>query len=319
MSPKTVSFNEKKLKIFTTNFTVTTKQGELVEILSLELNASYYDINTKYSASLPNFPLNYLKCRTSPIVSEVYMYHEFISKSYVSLKTNHGTLNLEIYCNTVIKASENFIRLCDKGYYNGTVFHRSIRHFMIQGGDPTGTGSGGESIWGKPFKDEFRTNLSHKGRGVLSMANSGPDTNKSQFYITYRSCPHLDTKHTIFGKVVGGIATLSSMEAIETDNKDKPIEDIIIESTSIFVDPFKEADQELAEEREIEAEKRQAEEDELRSLKRPKKKEEVQVFRSGIGKFLDLSKTTVSKEEAGSSSQNKKSKGTYGFQDFSIF
>ncbi|PIO32372.1 hypothetical protein AB205_0189110, partial [Aquarana catesbeiana] len=78
------------------------------------------------------------------------------------------------------KTCENFIKLCKKNYYDGTIFHRSIRNFVIQGGDPTGTGTGGESYWGKPFKDEIKPNLSHTGRGVLSMANSGPNTNKSQ-------------------------------------------------------------------------------------------------------------------------------------------
>ncbi|KAA8592479.1 hypothetical protein FQN60_017934 [Etheostoma spectabile] len=91
-----------------------------------------------------------------------------------------GTNTALFHTVPVPKAGENFIRLCKKGYYDGTVFHRSIRNFMIQGGDPTGTGTGGESFWGKPFKDEFRPNLSHAGRGILSMANSGPNTNKSQ-------------------------------------------------------------------------------------------------------------------------------------------
>jgi len=283
-----------------------------------KFNAAHYS-TTDVSASFTSTAVDVATTHEPAVLEDsVVRYQRVKKKGYVSLKTNHGTLNLEIYCDTVIKASENFIRLCDKGYYNGTIFHRSIRHFMIQGGDPTGTGEGGESIWGKPFEDEFRHNLSHKGRGVLSMANSGPDTNKSQFFITYRSCPHLDSKHTIFGKVVGGIASLSTIEAIGTDNKDKPVEDIIIESTSIFVDPFGEADAELAEERRIDAEKRQAEDDELKSRKKPKK-DEVKVFRSGIGKFLDLTKTTVSKEEAESISQSKKTKGNYGFNDFSIF
>lgn len=284
-----------------------------------KFNAAHYSTGA-VSASFTSTAVEVATTHEAAVLEDsVVRYQRVKKKGYVSLKTNHGTLNLEVYCDTVRKASENFLRLCEKGYYNGTIFHRSIRHFMLQGGDPTGTGSGGESIWGEPFKDEFRPNLSHKGRGVLSMANSGPDTNKSQFFITYRSCPHLDPKHTIFGRVVGGIATLSSIEAIETDNKDKPIEDIIIQSTSIFVDPFKEADQEIAEERRIDAAKRQAEDDELKSRKKPKKKEEVQVFRSGIGKFLDLSKATVSKEEAVSLTQSKKSKASYGFNDFSIF
>jgi len=114
---------------------------------------------------------------------------------------------------------------------------------MIQGGDPTGTGSGGESAWGEPFDDEFRASLHHEGRGVLSMANSGPNTNKSQFFITFRSCKHLDEKHTVFGRVVGGLETLSEIERIETDNKDKPIEDINFISAQVFTDPYEELDE----------------------------------------------------------------------------
>lgn len=99
---------------------------------------------------------------------------------YIRLTTNYGPLNLELYCQEVPKTCENFMKLCQKDYYNGTKFHRSIRNFMVQGGDPTGTGKGGESYWEQPFEDEFKQNLTHSGRGVLSMANSGPNTNKSQ-------------------------------------------------------------------------------------------------------------------------------------------
>merc|ERR1719471_2753492 len=99
---------------------------------------------------------------------------------------------------------------------------------MIQGGDPKGTGTGGDSHWGGPFKDEFLQFLSHTGRGMLSMANSGPDTNKSQFFITYRSCRHLDEKHSVFGRVVGGLETLTKMESIEVDSKDRPKDEIKI-------------------------------------------------------------------------------------------
>ncbi|XP_051536068.1 RING-type E3 ubiquitin-protein ligase PPIL2-like isoform X2 [Myxocyprinus asiaticus] len=147
----------------------------------------------------------------------------------------HGTM--------VPKTGENFIKLCKKGYYDGTVFHRSIRNFMIQGGDPTVTGTGGESFLGKPFKDEFRPNLSHTGCGVLSMANSGPNTNKSQFFITFCSCAYLDRKHTVFGRVVGGFETLTAMENIESDPKtDKPKSEIKVLSATVFVDPYEEAD-----------------------------------------------------------------------------
>lgn len=94
---------------------------------------------------------------------------------------------------------------------------------MIQGGDPTGTGKGGESIWGKPFKDEPNSKLLHSGRGVVSMANSGPHTNGSQFFILYKSATHLNYKHTVFGGVVGGLATLAAMENVPVDESDCPL------------------------------------------------------------------------------------------------
>jgi peptidyl-prolyl cis-trans isomerase-like protein 2 len=94
---------------------------------------------------------------------------------------------------------------------------------MIQGGDPTGTGRGGESIWGKPFKDELNSKLVHSGRGVVSMANSGPHTNGSQFFILYKSANHLNFKHTVFGVVVGGLTTLAAMEKVPVDDSDRPL------------------------------------------------------------------------------------------------
>ncbi|TPP62281.1 Peptidyl prolyl cis trans isomerase 2 [Fasciola gigantica] len=154
---------------------------------------------------------------------DVVRYNYVKTKGYVSLITTHGKINLELHCDIVPKTCENFVRLCETGYYNDTVFHRLIRYFMIQGGDPSGTGFGGESIWGKPFEDEFMPQLSHDSRGVLSMANSGPNTNQSQFFITFRTCKHLDKKHTVFGKVVGGMDTLNKVEMMETDKDDRPL------------------------------------------------------------------------------------------------
>jgi peptidyl-prolyl cis-trans isomerase-like 2 len=102
-------------------------------------------------------------------------------------------------------------------------FFLAHRNFMIQGGDPTGTGKGGESIWGKPFKDELNSKLVHSGRGVVSMANSGPHSNGSQFFILYKSASHLNFKHTVFGMVVGGLTTLATMEKVPTDDDDRPL------------------------------------------------------------------------------------------------
>ena len=110
----------------------------------------------------------------------IFRYRRVKKKGYVRLVTNRGPLNLELHCDLVPKTCENFIKHCKNGYYNETIFHRLIRNFMVQGGDPSGKGDGGESIWGSPFKDEFVGTLSHSGRGILSMANKGSDTNGSQ-------------------------------------------------------------------------------------------------------------------------------------------
>lgn len=165
-------------------------------------------------------------------------------KGYVQLHTTHGDLNIELHCDIAPRACENFITLCERGYYNGVAFHRSIRNFMIQGGDPTGTGRGGESIWGKPFKDELNSKLVHSGRGVVSMANSGPHTNGSQFFILFKSANHLNFKHTVFGGVVGGLTTLATMEKVPVDDSDRPLEEIKITGVTTFVNPYTEPDEE---------------------------------------------------------------------------
>lgn len=165
-------------------------------------------------------------------------------KGYVRLQTTHGDLNIELHCDIAPRTCENFITLCERGYYNGVAFHRNIRNFMIQGGDPTGTGRGGESIWGKPFKDEVNSKLLHSGRGVVSMANSGPHTNGSQFFILYKSANHLNFKHTVFGGVVGGLTTLSAMENVPVDDDDRPLEEIKIIEVEVYVNPYAESDDE---------------------------------------------------------------------------
>lgn len=161
-------------------------------------------------------------------------------KAYLRLSTSLGDLNLELHSDMVPRAAENFLVLAQNGYYNGTVFHRSIRNFMAQGGDPTGTGTGGQSIYGGNFRDEFDNRLTHSGRGILSMANSGPHSNGSQFFILYKSAHHLDHKHTVFGKVVGGLGTITEMERVPVNDEDRPLKEIKITGCQVFVDPFKE-------------------------------------------------------------------------------
>ncbi|KAI4913552.1 Peptidyl-prolyl cis-trans isomerase cyp8 [Alternaria incomplexa] len=179
------------------------------------------------------------------------------NKGYARISTSLGDLNVELLPEYAPRAVWNFVKLAQKGYYSHTIFHRNIKGFMIQGGDPTGTGRGGQSIWGKPFEDEFEGPERHNARGVLSMANKGKGTNTSQFFITYRAVPHLDRKHTIFARVVGGLdTTLRSMEVAEVGEKDKPVDDIEILDVVVFVDPFEEWQKERKdkENKELEAE-----------------------------------------------------------------
>ncbi|KAJ2081477.1 cyclophilin peptidyl-prolyl cis-trans isomerase Cyp8 [Coemansia sp. RSA 988] len=187
------------------------------------------------------------------INSEEYMFARIKDKGYVRLCTNMGDINLELYCDKAPRTCYNFIKLAQAGYYKGTKFHRSIKNFMLQGGDPTASGRGGKSHWGNEFKDELSKKHSHSERGVLSMANRGPNTNTSQFFILYRAAKHLDGKHTIFGRVVGGLPVLNKIEAVPTDDDDRPKSDIVISDVSVFIDPYAEFTKRL--ERKLEHEK----------------------------------------------------------------
>uniref|UniRef100_A0A8K9UMY7 RING-type E3 ubiquitin-protein ligase PPIL2 n=1 Tax=Oncorhynchus mykiss TaxID=8022 RepID=A0A8K9UMY7_ONCMY len=289
-----------------------------------KLNAAHYSTG-RVSASFTSTAMTPATEHTADAISDDTVRYSYVKKKgYVRLHTNKGDINLELYCDKVPKAGENFTKLCKKGYYDGTVFHRSIRNFMIQGGDPTGTGLGGESFWGKPFKDEFRPNLSHTGRGVLSMANSGPNTNKSQFFITFRSCPYLDRKHTVFGRVVGGFEALTAMENIEADPKtDKPKSEIKLLSATVFVDPYEEADAQIAAERQKELEKQEEDRAQTSLSQRKTKADQApKTFKAGIGKYINPVTSTTTKrpavEDSGpSTSGAKKAKGKTGFGDFS--
>jgi peptidylprolyl isomerase len=147
----------------------------------------------------------------------------FMSKNIVVLETNQGVVEVELMPEAAPKACENFLKLAEKGYYDGLIFHRVIRGFMIQGGDPTGTGTGGESIWGKPFQDEASPKVQFDSVGLLAMANSGPNTNGSQFFITTAKTPWLNGRHTIFGKVVAGYEGIQKIEGTATNGEDRPI------------------------------------------------------------------------------------------------
>ncbi|KJH45633.1 peptidyl-prolyl cis-trans isomerase, cyclophilin-type [Dictyocaulus viviparus] len=217
------------------------------------------------------------------------------------------------FCMKAPKACENFITLCSRGYYNNTIFHRIIKNFMMQGGDPTGTGHGGESMWGKPFDDEFAPGLSHDARGILSMANKGTNTNQSQFFITFRPCKYLDKKHTIFGRVVGGQNTMISIEKVETDERDIPKEPVYFMRAEVFVNPFEEAEEEVRKERLDLLNKNAAKEAE--AVKEPLAKPKV--FSSGVGKYINPDNKRAAPSDALSPPLIKKKAVKSSLTDFS--
>lgn len=158
----------------------------------------------------------------------------------VTLHTNLGDLKIELFCEEAPKTTTNFLALCASNYYDGTTFHRNIRGFMVQGGDPSGTGKGGKSIYDTPngkFEDEIVDSLTHYKRGICSMANSGPNTNGSQFFITYKAHSHLNGKFTIFGHIIDGMDTLDKIERVPTGPGDKPLQEIRINSVTIHANP----------------------------------------------------------------------------------
>ncbi|HKB95072.1 MAG TPA: peptidylprolyl isomerase [Gaiellaceae bacterium] len=149
--------------------------------------------------------------------------------SAATLHTNHGAIAVELYDDAAPKTVDNFVGLARKGFYDGVIFHRVIPDFMIQGGDPTGTGSGGP---GYTFEDE--SNDHSVERGALAMANAGPNTNGSQFFIvTAQACPWLDGKHTVFGRVTSGMDVVDAISSLETDGRDRPRSDVVIERVDL--------------------------------------------------------------------------------------
>jgi len=152
----------------------------------------------------------------------------------VTMETSKGTIKIQLFPQYAPKAVENFKGLIEKGYYDGLIFHRVIPDFMVQGGDPTGTGTGGESVWGGKFEDEFSPNLENL-RGTLSMANSGPNTNGSQFFIVQKEggTPWLDGRHTVFGQVFEGMDVVDAITAVPRDAYDKPLEAVTIDKMTL--------------------------------------------------------------------------------------
>ncbi|KAI0094956.1 cyclophilin-like domain-containing protein [Irpex rosettiformis] len=166
-------------------------------------------------------------------------------RAYVRVVTSlgGGSLNLELYCEKAPKTCYNFLMLAKEGKYNDCLFHRLVPGFMVQTGDPTGTGAGGQSYWGTPFRDEhdMRGAAKHDDRGVLAMANKGANTNGSQWYLTFKATPHLDKKHTVFGKLVGGEDVLDALEALPIKSgTERPAKPVRITEVIVYQDPFEE-------------------------------------------------------------------------------
>jgi len=159
-----------------------------------------------------------------------------MSAPRVKLQTTRGDILLKLYPKAAPKACQNFLGHAADGYYDGTLFHRVIPDFMIQGGDPTGAGSGGESIWGEPFEDECDTDLRFSQKGILAMANAGPGTNGSQFFITTAKTPWLNMRHTIFGEVEEGFDVVKEIEQTPADASDRPLEPQKILKASVLED-----------------------------------------------------------------------------------
>jgi peptidyl-prolyl cis-trans isomerase-like protein 2 len=219
-------------------------------------------------------------------------------KGYVRLRTTMGDLTLELHCDIAPRTCTNFLGLCQAGKYDDTRFHRLIPGFMIQGGKAK-DGEDDESIWGGAFTDEFDDRLKHTGVGVLSMANSGTNTNRQQFFITFKSCNHLDRKHSIFGNIIDGTDLLAAMEKVPADKKERPIDPIKIIATEIIVNPAKEAE-ELENKRLQElAEARKAKEDLRKGIIQPKAKaSETASTKNDVGRYLKEKLKNPSKDSA---------------------
>jgi len=153
-------------------------------------------------------------------------------KTVATIKTNMGNIQIELFTDETPMTVENFTGLAKKNYYNGVIFHRVIDSFMIQGGDPTGSGRGGKSLWGGSFKDEFSPKLRFDKEGILAMANSGPASNGSQFFITLAPTAWLNDHHTIFGQVISGLDVVKAIGKTKTVN-DKPVKDVVMEEVII--------------------------------------------------------------------------------------
>ncbi|TEB39030.1 peptidylprolyl isomerase-like protein 2 [Coprinellus micaceus] len=254
-------------------------------------------------------------------------------RAYVRVVTSLGgaSLNLELYCEKAPKTCYNFLMLARTGKYNDVPFHRLVPGFMVQTGDPTGTGSGGESYWGTPFRDEYdaKNAAAHDSRGIIAMANKGANTNGSQFYITFKAAAHLDKKHTVFGKLVGGEDVLDALEKLPVKpGTDRPSKVVKITEVIIYQDPFEDYKTRHAKKL-----ARRAEGTKINEAAE-KEKDDVNWFglkvgsnnaafgtgeagSGGVGKYLSNLKRPVETPAALSAADSSHKKRKVGFGDFS--
>ncbi|KAK7059066.1 cyclophilin peptidyl-prolyl cis-trans isomerase Cyp8 [Paramarasmius palmivorus] len=255
-------------------------------------------------------------------------------RAYVRVVTSlGGSLNLELFCEKAPKTCYNFLMLARNGKYDDCLFHRLVPGFMIQTGDPTGTGAGGESYWGTPFRDEYdlKGAAKHDERGVLAMANKGAGTNGSQWYITFKAAPHLDRKHTVFGKLVGGEDVLDTLEKLpRKDGTERPAKPVKITEVIIYQDPFQDYKTRLA--------KKLARREENKNGARPMPAAEKRagddtnwfgikigaggngdtsgVSGGGVGKYLSLKRPQEDSVGQAASQEESKKKRKLGFGNF---
>ncbi|XP_027835855.2 spliceosome-associated protein CWC27 homolog isoform X5 [Ovis aries] len=195
-------------------------------------------------------------------MSNIYI-QEPPTNGKVLLKTTAGDIDIELWSKEAPKACRNFIQLCLEAYYDNTIFHRVVPGFIVQGGDPTGTGTGGESIYGVPFKDEFHSRLRFNRRGLVAMANAGPHDNGSQFFFTLGRADELNNKHTIFGKVTGDtVYNMLRLTEVDIDDEERPRNPHKIRSCEVLFNPFDDIIP-----REIKKPKKEKPEEEVKKLK----------------------------------------------------
>ena len=175
--------------------------------------------------------LVFLMMGTSAVAAEIQEGEENVANRFAVFATSEGTFTVELFEDKAPLTTKNFIDLAEKGFYDGLIFHRVIDGFMIQGGDPTGTGTGGP---GYEIPDEFHPDLKHDVEGVLSMANAGPNTGGSQFFITLAATPWLNGHHAVFGKVVRGMDVVKKIGKVDCDSRDRPLVEVVIKKITII-------------------------------------------------------------------------------------